>query len=321
MRAKLEIPQRPTLGEYDCADQAVISQHVDWSVDSGIDFWISSWWGPGSSTEEVITDAQWINLDFMQKMGYCLLYETTGRLGDIPITITDQTINSFLSDLQYLCESHFSKPNYLKIDNKPVLYLYLTRVLYGNYAEFFIQADSLLVEHGYDGLYVVGDEVYWNRSEVGHSDYMDAVTCYNPHISQPWVKDSNQFVESCARDLYPPWMTVGNSKNIPLWVCVIPGFNDLGVRMQDQHPVIPRNNGDLFDQFLQKSKTILATQSVLLKVLVITSWNEWHEDTQIEPVAFSDPVRKPNEYTSEAWYYGYENTYLDILKIFTSQEK
>jgi len=42
---------------------------------------------------------------------------------------------------------------------------------------------------------------------------------------------------------------------------------------------------------LDKSKIIVETQSVPLKVLIITSWNE---------------------YTSGVWYYGYEKKYLDI---------
>lgn len=321
LRAKLEKPQLPVLGEYDCAKQSVISQHVIWSVDAGIDFWINSWWGPGSSTDRIITDAQQTNSDFRQKMGYCLLYETTGRLGNIPISINAQTIQTFKADLEYICEKHFSKPNYLKIDNKPVLYLYLTRTLDGNYAEFFSQADSLLVQKGYKGLYAVGDEVYWNRQNAEHAKYMDALTCYNPHVSQTWVRDADQFAESCERDLYRPWMGTANSLDIPLWVCIIPGFNDLGVRLEAQHPVIPRNNGELFSKLLKKAKALLAMQRVPLKVLVVTSWNEWHEDTQIEPIAFADPVRKPIEYTTGVWYEGYENTYLDLLKDFASQEK
>ncbi|RPH99358.1 MAG: hypothetical protein EHM72_11205 [Calditrichaeota bacterium] len=87
MRSRLNPLQTPYLGEYDCAASKVISQHVKWSVDSKIDFWISSWWGPGSIEDDVILRNQLHNSDFKKKMGYCLLYETVGRMNDIPVNV------------------------------------------------------------------------------------------------------------------------------------------------------------------------------------------------------------------------------------------
>ena len=317
LRAKLNPPQPPYLGEYDCASPKTISQHVQWAMDSKIDFWISSWWGPGSSTDNVILANQLNNRDFLKSMGYCLLYETSGRLGGIPVDVTTDKINQFLTDLEYLAENHFHHSNYMKIDNKPVLYLYLTRTLSGNYEQLFSAADSLLIQRGYDGLFVVGDEVYWSSPNGSRAKYMDAVSCYNPHTSVEWVKNADRFVLRTGSEMYSPWMDKANELGISFWVDVIPGFNDLGVRIEAQHPVIERKDGETFKNMLLMAGDVLSEQTNPLKVLVITSFNEWHEDSQIEPtVVTSELINDPLTFTDGFGYIGYGTKYLDAVKDF-----
>lgn len=314
LRENLLPQQMPVLGKYDCIDQTTISQHVKWSLRAGVDFWISSWWGQGSSTDNVILQGQLKNSDFQKSMGYCLLYEPKDG---VPINVNDTYINRFLNNLDYMAKNHFNSPNYLKIDNKPVLYIYLTRTMQGNYKKLFESADTLLQNRGYDGLYVVGDEVYWGQSSEERLNYMEAVTAYNPHISESWVSDPVKFVSRAKTELYEPWMAIVNRKSKSLWVDVIPGFNDLGVRKEQQHPVIPRDSVATFKNFLSSAKTLLKNQTVPLKVLVVTSWNEWHEDSQIEPVAETSlPTQKPFELTKGFWYHGYGTSCLDILGDF-----
>jgi hypothetical protein len=115
-------------------------------------------------------------------------------------------------------------------------------------------------------------------------------------------------------------MDIVNKTQKSFWVSVIPGFNDLGVRPAQNHPVIPRGSATTFSEFLRSVKPLLKRQSLPLKVLVVTSWNEWHEDTQIEPTIFiSDPTQKPAELTRGNWYYGYGTQYLDTLAAFKQQ--
>jgi hypothetical protein len=54
-------------------------------------------------------------------------------------------------------------------------------------------------------------------------------------------------------------------------------------------------------------------------LVMVTSWNEWHEDTQIEPVAEAAPTSRDDsvdgdEYTRGLSYEGYGTLYLDILR-------
>ncbi|MCU7492360.1 MAG: hypothetical protein HF309_12155 [Ignavibacteria bacterium] len=314
LRENLQPQQMPLLGKYDCIDQDVISRHVQWSLQAGIDFWIESWWGQGSSTDNVILEGQLKNSGFRKNMGYCLLYEPKDG---VPINVNDTYITRFLSNLDYMAKNHFNSPNYLKIDNKPVLYIYLTRTMQGDIKRLFESADTLLQNRGFDGLYVVGDEVYWNQFSESHLNYMEAVTAYNPHVSQSWVSNAADFVNRTKSELYDPWMNIVNKSSKSFWVDVLPGFNDLGVRKEMQHPVIPRDSVNTFKNFLSSAKTVLKNQTVPLKVLVVTSWNEWHEDSQIEPVSESPmPTQKPFELTKGFWYHGYGTGYLGILENF-----
>lgn len=314
LRYNLLPAQPPTLGKYDCAQQSVVSQHVRWSVKGGIDFWISSWWGQGSSTDNVILNAHLTNVDFKSTMGYCLLYEPNGGP---PITVDNAYISTFQADVRYMMANHFSKPNYLKIDNKPVLYIYITRTMQGDCRSLFVGADSILQSGGFGGLYVVGDEVYWGQFSNERAQYMEAVTAYNPHISQTFVVDPGTFINRVVNEVYTPWMTTANAQGKSFWLDVIPGFNDLGVRKEAQHPVIPRRDTATFVSFLDAVKPVLKQQTVPLKVLVITSWNEWHEDTQIEPtIVTTVPTQQPTDLTKGFWYDGYGSHYLDILASF-----
>lgn len=315
LRDNLQPPQLPQLGNYDCMDQSVISQHVSWSKRAGIDFWISSWWGPGSPEDDVIRNGHLANKDFCAKMGYCILYEPTQ--GN-PINVSVAYITRFMNDLRYLDTTHFRQPNYLKIDQKPVLYIYLSRTMTGSVQQLFADADSLMVQRGYAGLYVVGDEVYWGKQAEARVDWMDAVTDYNPHTSQTWVSNVTTFVANTRDQLYDPWMTSINAMGKSFWVDVIPGFNDWGVRPEAGHPVIPRGTkSETWSAMLQTAKVILKNQVVPLKVLVVTSWNEWHEDTQIEPtIEVSTPTQLPTTLTRGNWYYGYGTQHLDTLSHF-----
>ncbi len=62
---------------------------------------------------------------------------------------------------------------------------------------------------------------------------------------------------------------------------IIPGYNDRGVRLSENHPVIPRQfqpdgaEGSFFDEALRQ--TVLPFMNPENPLALITSFNEWNE--------------------------------------------
>ncbi|MGE5481605.1 MAG: glycoside hydrolase family 99-like domain-containing protein [Bacteroidota bacterium] len=275
----------PLLGLYDSRDCAVARQHVLWAKSAGIDFFAVSWWGPGKREELALREGL---LPELQEAGmrFCILYETWGRIppqnvgGRQRINVDQpEVLNRFTSDLSYLAETYFGSPSYLRIDGKPVVILYLTRTLTGDVESAIRTVRAAVNKLGYD-LYLIGDEVYWAEPKgdsLVRACAFDAVTSYNMH-SASIPSDCQEFLARTTLQ-YDKWIQIARQHDFCFVPATMPGFNDSAVRPSAAHPVIARSV-----EFV-RSYTTMALEHVdsRMPMLLITSWNEWHEDTQIEP--------------------------------------
>lgn len=74
----------------------------------------------------------------------------------------------------------------------------------------------------------------------------------------------------------------------------------------------------MFARFLSDLALPYAKNSQL-KMVHITSFNEWHEDTEIEPSIVTAPSTEDDsptgsQYTQGLVYQGFGTTYLDVLR-------
>lgn len=316
LRDHLAPKQYPELGYYDNADAAVIAAHINQSVEGNIHFWACSWWGPGGFEDNIIKD-HILTHEEAGKLKYAILYESTGRLG----SFTSPDYSRLVPDVQYFADNYFGNPNYLKIDGRPVIFIYLTRVYFRN------QGDEALagLRAAFPSLYIVADDIFGLHYSSGYASKWDAVTAYDVYGQTLGSYGSTQAALYRLEDILDDAKRAANSVGVGLIPFASPGFNDRGVR--EGHSGAPRYfednplsvEGDLFRSML-RDVVVPQVDPLAEKILMVTSFNEWHEDTQIEATMGTAGTTKVDDsvtgdyYTEGDYYTDYGHLYLEILR-------
>ena len=104
----------PYLGLYDSGNPAVIDAHIGGMQYAGIEAGIASWWGKATPTDSRFTTL----LDRAEAKGFKFAaYYEIDQTGTRSKAAID-------NDLKHLRDSYFSHPAYLKVDGKPVVFVY-----------------------------------------------------------------------------------------------------------------------------------------------------------------------------------------------------
>jgi glycoprotein endo-alpha-1,2-mannosidase len=320
MRSELSTAQPPLLGHYSVRDPETIVQHINWSESYGIDNWICSWWGPESWEDETMREYIVPRLD-TSHVSYCLFYESAGLLDlNDGIYFDAAKTETFRSHFKYLAENFFSDPSYYKIDGRPVVYIYLTRTFKGDYQNAIRLVRQDLLTLGWN-VFLVGDEVYWGSPNTTRISTLDAITAYNMHGPHQYAGYPSQtsFIPDVAGK-FSQYKLAAESRGVIFIPDILPGFNDRGTRLSTNHYIIPTR------VHMDSSHTSTFSQSIdmaipyidnSLNAICITSFNEWHEDTQIEPTIVTEAVNVDMDgttvYTDGFYYKGYGTDYLNLI--------
>lgn len=278
----------PVFGEYNnTVSSDLICQHFKLAKDHGIDF-LSVSWAPGQDHNFLLEPAQkaGIKLTFF--------YESLLRVekkGDL----SETSLNAIMTDMEHISE-YMDDSCWLRIHGKPVMMIYVTRAYRGNLYDIFRNIRSAFGRQ----VYLVGDHLFWkSMKHEGAVANFDAVTYYNMYQKGRFQGASEQEIcenyLSTARDQLLVHKSVCERFNVPLWGTAMPGYDDTGVRPDCEHLPVPRMDGEFFRRSLADAKEMCIGKQAMM----ITSFNEWYEDTQIEPCS------------------EYGTKYLEIVKSFS----
>lgn len=316
MRQRLVPAQAPKLGRYDSSDPTVVSDHIAQSVRGGISFWASSWWRPNDYTDTTLRDVILKHPD-AGKLKYAILYESTGRLG----TFAKADYSRWIDDLTYLKKTYFDHPYYLRIDGKPVIFVYLTRQYFRN------RGHDVLGEMRakFPNLYLVGDDVFGSGYKAEWAKNFDAVTAYDVYgQSVGRLGGTHAAIEMLSRN-YASAKAAANSVGVAFMPTIAPGYNDTAVR--PGHPGRARyftdtedsKEGDIFRAMIA-DVALPNLDPRCDRIMMVTSFNEWYEDSQIEATAGTagwttlDDSESGTAHTGGQRYVDYGYLYLDILR-------
>jgi len=330
MRLHLKDPQKPKAGLYDSRSPKVIGDHIEQSVRGGISFWAVSWWGPGSFTDDTFRKNILKHPD-AAKLKYAILYESTGRMKKF----SNPDYSRWVTDLEYLKKTYFDDPRYLKVNDRPVLFFYLSREYFRNKGHEALRQ----MREKFPEICLVGDDVFFGsdardeKAEKYKAEWarnFDAVTAYDVYgQSVGRFGGTHKAIEFLAGN-YRQAKEAANSVGTAFMPAIAPGYNDTAVRKG--HPGRARyftdndhsEEGDIFREMIRQV-ALPTLDASCGNLMMVTSFNEWYEDTQIEATAgtaeasSTDGSKSGSYYTGGQRYVDYGYLYLDILKEETSE--
>jgi hypothetical protein len=253
----------PALGAYSVADPAVLARHFAWLREAGVGVIVSSWWGQNSREDQAVG----LLLDVAERYGVQVAFHIEPYGG--------RTADRLVYDVQYLYRQYGDHPAFFRTkapsrwspDDRAKGLFYL-------WSAGFPDSDADAVEPDYwrealdaihalpDGGLVLADVPITSWVDGGHFDGL-----YGYAVLDVDVDDAYAW----ARGLPPDaWYVPG----------VNPGFSARRIRYSDD-TYTPRHGGDTYERRWEAALDV----GVEPALVTVTTFNEWHEGTQIEPAA------------------------------------
>jgi hypothetical protein len=254
------------LSPYNSDDAAVLSRHVDEAMSAGIDALVLNWWGAGNRTDGNLASL----LGIAEQKGF-----RVAAVLDINSPFMRGT-GSYTENLRRLLGEYAGRPAYLRFQGKPVVFFYnVARLPVATWQQIRSQVDP---DHA--AIWIAeGTDLRYQQVFDGHHLY-----------SITWATGGS------PSGILPKWGDKVRRYNTQhgttkLWVAtVMPGYDDRGVRPKGGF-ARSREGGEYYRQCWQAA---LDSQP---DWVIVNSFNEWMEGTQIEPgraygTAYLDQTRE-----------------------------
>jgi hypothetical protein len=296
----LKNPERtPTLGLFDQSNPQMADWETKWAVEHGISFFLYCWYraSKGDAVETRFSSAidALLNSKFVDKFKFCIMWEnqrrdpaTWGRSG---VSGEVDLLNNLMP---FWMTNYFKRRSYLKIDNKPLLFIYDAHALAGyldgatNVPRAFEQMRLAARSAGFAGLYILGEyrgldpkELRF-RKDLGF-DYTFAY-CWPIHNPPQAIPAQLDFIlKTRELGILPEVITVSQG-----WS----GWHNKGPLYK-----IPPHD---YEKLLGEVTAIVAAMpknELGSKLLLLDNWNEWSEGHHIAPhreygFGYLDAVRR-----------------------------
>ncbi len=275
----------PELGCYSANDPKTLEAHMQQLKRARVGVICVSWWGKGSFTDRTLPGL----FDASEKHGIQINFHLEPHLGE-----GKRNARQVREAIVYLIDAYGSRPGLYRDaarGNRPMFYIYdsyLTRA--AEWATILApQGERTIRGTKYDAI-VIGLWVKEREERFFLDGHFDGYYTYFA---------SDGFTYGSTLVNWPrlaSWARANDKLFIP---CVAPGYIDTRIRPWNDRNTRGREQGAYYDREFQ------AALAVEPEVIGITSFNEWHEGTQIEPAV----SKQVGDYTYEdyaprepAWY-------------------
>ena len=275
--------RRPLLGYYREGEPEVADWQIKWAVEHGITFFIYDWyWSQGARQLEHGLHDGYFKSRNHQYLKFCLLWANHNPPGT-------SSREDLLAVTDYWIANYFLRPEYLKVEGKPAMFIFspgrLTEDLGSEaVAAAFEEMRAKCRQAGLAGLYLVGcsNDDPNNLRRLKEEGY-DAASGYNypgAGMQGGLLAPYSGMVDGCGEI----WENVRRAGAIDYIVPTSPGW-DSRPWHGDDALVRSDSNPREFGRMLRLAKQFVDTQgsTPFGKMVIIEAWNEFGEGSYIEP--------------------------------------
>ncbi len=250
----------PVLGPYDSHDPKIVDIHCRQAKEVGLTGFVVSWWRQGDFHDEGMP----LMLDTAAKHGLAIsvYYEAVPPRGK-------PTVEGAVDDLLYIMRKYGSHPAWLKVGGKPVIFIY-GRAVSDMKLEGWGKIMNDFTAKYPGGAVFIGDQITPEAARI-----FDGIHTYNP--TGLTKGKSLEEIRTWAKTTFPAWVKTAGRDRIAC-VTIIPGYDDsVQPSRKPPRPITERYNGETYKVMWEEA--IAANPDWV----IVTSWNEWHEGSDIEP--------------------------------------
>ncbi|MEM2216757.1 MAG: endo-1,3-alpha-glucanase family glycosylhydrolase, partial [Thermofilaceae archaeon] len=244
----------PLLGPYDSWDPRVVRSHIKMAKAVGIDGFVISWWGIRTFEDEAF--ARMLDVAAEEHFNMTIYYESAREL----------TAEQIIDELSYVLRKYAEHPVFLKIEGRPVIFIYAVEA-YSRTPDFWNHIlKSVEKATGIKALYIA--DIF----DITYLTVFNGLHTYNPI----WIQDHISTYLKQSR-LVKSYVDLGTAESLrKLWIATVnPGYDDRKIREPGAY--VSREAGAYY------RKTWEAALASEPDIIIICTWNEWHEGTEIEP--------------------------------------
>ena len=278
-------PERtPALGFYSQDNPEVSDWETLWACEHGIDFFIYCWYrttqgGPITTRFSSAIHEGLFKSRYADKMRFTIMWENQDVGNSGVADMNDLKDNLF----PFWMENFFKHPSYLKIDNKPVLFVYRPDIMADdlggveNGAEAVEWMRQACRDAGFDGLYVLGEHRYLHGGNLEKMKQMG----FDSSFSYCWyIPDNPTPEEAIVKQLaiMKSIQDLGILPQLPTVSQAWSGWHDEGTIWKIPPPQ--------FETLLRKAVDYMATlpaNELGSQMLLLDNWNEWGEGHYLAP--------------------------------------
>jgi hypothetical protein len=302
----------PILGKYDVTDDKVTCKHIDWATGHGINTFIFSWpirWG--SDSDKVLMNVDRIISNFFNQIHFSFQVEGVDTAieenpnvqrdgwklilrdkSDWKVILEGDTYVSSIAKL----ESYLQREKYLRVGDRPFVFLFNTARLYGNVEEFYNAVrkaldnaylmcnyvDTWAASSAYtrdrSGGWLLDCEARGNCELIRLANSTDANTVWASAWYTPIKEPLELYYPKYIEEAYSIWSRLATKYGWAFIPSIIPGFVNLRDEFTEE---LPRST-QMFLKILKSSFKYGYTPEGI-KILKIDTFNEFGEATGIEP--------------------------------------